>query len=293
MNEIAQTTDKRKRLDGPFVQIPLRAIENLSHPAVFVFIALTHRMNKDGFAWPSYRDISKISKVSSRSTISKCLKELESKGWISKNRKHNTSTVYNINVNNRPDCPPNGQSDCPPNGQSLSTASDANYNHKLQGTTVSDYDLPLSGSELIHEMFRRYPAAQSVFDASWFYELSRKYLSFDVQSFIRGAAKIISTQWIGRCEAKYISPATQHNMIRFHREVMGKGESRDEMDQFYEMLSKWLSEGGKERPRTFHKLYDMSQIYEHAQLAMAWERERWRRVEDMAAGKIPFDSSQI
>jgi DNA-binding transcriptional regulator YhcF (GntR family) len=55
-----------------------------------------YRNGKTGNAFPSYDTLSELTGLS-RNMISKCLRELESAGWISLRRRFNATTIYTLN----------------------------------------------------------------------------------------------------------------------------------------------------------------------------------------------------
>jgi DNA-binding MarR family transcriptional regulator len=87
---------------GRFVMLPHTFIHDakrrkLRFHARWLFVALMYYRNgKTGSAFPSYDTLRELTGLS-RNMISKCLKELESAGWISLKRRFNATTIYTLN----------------------------------------------------------------------------------------------------------------------------------------------------------------------------------------------------
>lgn len=86
---------------GEFAIVPVEILESdLSPRAVLVFIALMsrvdHRRNGEAVCWPSYEAIRERSAVKGREAISAALDELESKGYLRRERRFSASTVYTL-----------------------------------------------------------------------------------------------------------------------------------------------------------------------------------------------------
>jgi DNA-binding transcriptional MocR family regulator len=98
MNENRLTYDEI----GNFVMLPHTFIHDarkrkLRFHARWLFVALMYYRNgKTGNAFPSYDTLRELTGLS-RNMISKCLRELESAGWISLKRRFNATTVYTLN----------------------------------------------------------------------------------------------------------------------------------------------------------------------------------------------------
>jgi DNA-binding transcriptional MocR family regulator len=86
---------------GQFVMLPHTFIKDakkrgLRFHARWLFVALMYYRNgKTGNAFPSYDTLSEFTGLS-RNMISKCLRELESAGWISLKRRFNATTIYTL-----------------------------------------------------------------------------------------------------------------------------------------------------------------------------------------------------
>lgn len=87
---------------GNFVMLPHTFIKDarkrkLRFHARWLFVALMYYRNgKTGNAFPSYDTLHELTGIH-RNMISKCLRELESAGWISLKRRFNRTTVYTLN----------------------------------------------------------------------------------------------------------------------------------------------------------------------------------------------------
>jgi hypothetical protein len=100
------SNEKERRLSseqiGQFVMLPYTFIHDakrkkLRFHARWLFVALMYYRNGwTGNAFPSYDTIRELTGLS-RNMISKCLRELESAGWISLKRRFNATTIYTLN----------------------------------------------------------------------------------------------------------------------------------------------------------------------------------------------------
>ena len=84
---------------GRFVAIPhtfIKDMRNLPQCAIVLFVYLRSCANKDtGDAFPAYETIEQDTGIT-RHTISKAIKALEQRGWITKKRRFSNSTIYEL-----------------------------------------------------------------------------------------------------------------------------------------------------------------------------------------------------
>jgi hypothetical protein len=98
---IQQNTEQETLFDriGPFVAIPhsfVKGARGLSFHARWLFVALRYYTNgKSGLAFPSYDKIRQLTGMR-RAMIAKSIGELEHAGWLRRQRRFNTSTLYEI-----------------------------------------------------------------------------------------------------------------------------------------------------------------------------------------------------
>lgn len=100
---------------GNFTVVPNAFIDNadMSHEAVRLFLLLRRLSNGQDdapIAFPSYDTIKARARISSYTTIAKALRELESAGWMTRQKRFGKSTVYTIC---RPADPPKNASPTP------------------------------------------------------------------------------------------------------------------------------------------------------------------------------------
>jgi len=86
---------------GQFVMLPHTFIKNskkrkLLFHSRWLFVALMYYRNgQTGYAFPSYDKICELTGLR-RNMISKCIRELETAGWISRKKRFNASTIYTL-----------------------------------------------------------------------------------------------------------------------------------------------------------------------------------------------------
>jgi hypothetical protein len=84
---------------GPFVAIPHSFIQNargLSFHARWLFVVLRFYTNgKSGVAFPSYNTIQALTGMR-REKIASSIKELEESGWLRRQRRFSSSTIYEV-----------------------------------------------------------------------------------------------------------------------------------------------------------------------------------------------------
>lgn len=98
---IQQNTEQETLSDkiGPFVAIPHSFVKNargLSFHARWLFVTLRFYTNgESGLAFPSYDTIHKLTGMR-REMIAKSIGELERAGWLNRQKRFNSSTLYEI-----------------------------------------------------------------------------------------------------------------------------------------------------------------------------------------------------
>lgn len=84
---------------GPFVAIPHSFVKNtrgLSFHARWLFVVLRFYTNgESGLAFPSYDRIQQLTGMR-REKIAKSIRELEEVGWLRRQKRFNSSTLYEI-----------------------------------------------------------------------------------------------------------------------------------------------------------------------------------------------------
>lgn len=98
---IQQNTEKETLYDriGPFVAIPhsfIKGARELSFHARWLFVTLRFYTNgESGKAFPSYDRIQQMTGMR-REMIAKSIRELEEAGWLTRQKRFNSSTLYEI-----------------------------------------------------------------------------------------------------------------------------------------------------------------------------------------------------
>lgn len=84
---------------GAFVPIPhtfIKQSRNLSFHARWLFVTFCYYTNgESGLAFPSYDTIQKLTRMR-RQKIADSIRELEDAGWLSRQKRFNNSTFYEV-----------------------------------------------------------------------------------------------------------------------------------------------------------------------------------------------------
>lgn len=103
MSSVPSNENKKRLVDkiGQFTTIPYSFIEQskgLSFHARWLFVVLRYYTNgKSGEAFPSYDTIQTLTGLR-REMIAKSIRQLESRGWLSKRKRFNGSNCYTLNI---------------------------------------------------------------------------------------------------------------------------------------------------------------------------------------------------
>jgi hypothetical protein len=103
MSSVANDESNRRLVDeiGQFTTIPYSFIQQskgLSFHARWLFVVLRYYTNgKSGEAFPSYDTIQTLTGMR-REMIAKSIRQLESRGWLSKRKRFNGSNCYTLNI---------------------------------------------------------------------------------------------------------------------------------------------------------------------------------------------------
>lgn len=122
---------------GQFTTIPnvfISSTISLTTEAKWLFVILRYHSNfKTGHAFPSYTAIQEMTGFHRR-TIAQALRELETSGWLTKQRRFGQSTVYSLQIPS----------------SSISDTTDASYSSSTVGTISSSTYATISSSNGVH-----------------------------------------------------------------------------------------------------------------------------------------------
>lgn len=75
----------------------LNVVRGINSTQKSILIALADRANEDNQCWPSYEDICERS-CATRNAVSNALKVFEQKNLVTRQQRHNKSTIYTLNI---------------------------------------------------------------------------------------------------------------------------------------------------------------------------------------------------